>query len=249
MEAPKDLFEGVRASDLRFDNLHILAEYITRAQRVVDSATRIEASAERLVEGGIKTTEEGVRQFQAALRQMQSAFNTLQGQVSLVVNATGNKIACAVADAHIAGASYILQMGEFAKLSYQGLISRTDEVTMAAERLEQAADKAEASRRLAHDEHEQLRAFKLEVERYEQESLTRLSDAKASLYEGVGLWLRLCYVLFPPVPVVRETKRPIRSSIPSRGARTPILTATARVTDRNVYPAGRAALGDHGHSK
>lgn len=211
-----DLFDGVRASDLRFDNLHILAEYMSRAQRFADSAMQIEACAERLVKEGIKTTEEGVRQFEAALRRMQSAFDTLQSQMGAVVNATGINISKAVADAHAAGASYILQMGQIAKLSYEGLVSRAGEINMAAERLEQAAAKAESNRRLAYDELERLQAFKSEVTKFERASLARLTDAKAKLYQGVGLWQRIRYVLLPPVPVVQEIKRPIRSTTGSR---------------------------------
>lgn len=212
LEMPKGLYDGVRASDLRFDNLHILAEYVSRAQRFADSAMQIEASAARLVQEGIRTTEEGVRQFKAALREMQFALDTLQRQVGAIVNATGIDISKAVADAHMAGASYILQAGEIAKLSYEGLVSRAGEVGIAAERLEQAAAKAESNRWLAYDQLEQLQAFKSELTKFERASLARLTDANAKLYQGVGVWQRICYVMHPPVPVVQEIKRPIRST-------------------------------------
>ncbi len=210
------LFDGVRASDLRFDNMHILAEYMARAQRFADSAVQIEACSERLVQEGIRTTEEGIRQFEAALRRMQSAFDTLQSQMGAVINATGINISKAVADAHTAGASYILQMGQIAELTYEGLVSRAVEINIAADRLEQAAATAESNRRLAYDELERLQAFKSEVTKFERASLARLADAKVKLYQGVGLWQRICYVLLPPEPVVQEIKRPIRSTTGGR---------------------------------
>lgn len=245
MGAEEDLFSGVRPSDLRFDNVHILAEYIARAQRFADSATRIETSAEHLVRGAMETTEQGVRQFQAALRQMQSEFKTLQNQLRRVVEAAGRDIAKAVADAHASGASYILQVGEVTKQRYEGLASRADGVNQAAQRLEQAAEKAEANRQLAHEELEQLRAFRSDLAHFELESLARISDARAGLYKGAGLWQRLCYVAFPPVPVVREARIPSRPSVPSREARTP----TAKVRDRGVGRAGGAAPAGEGRGK
>lgn len=245
--AHEDLFAGVRASDLRFDNVHILAEYIARAQRFADSATRIEASAEQLVQGAMETAEEGVRQFQAALRQMQSEFKALQNQLRRVVDAAGRDIAKAVADAHASGASYILQAGEVANQRYEGLARRADQINLAAERLEQAAEKAEENRQLAHMELEQLGAFKSELVRFERESLARIADARASLYQGVGLWQRLCYVPFPPIPVLHETKVPSRPSPPSRGVRTQ--NAPPKVRDRSDAPAGGAARAGEGRSK
>ena len=247
MDASEDLFKGVRPSDLRFDNFHILADYIARAQRFADNATRIEASAEQLVQGAMKTTQEGVKQFQATLRQMQLEFMELQRHLSHVVTAAGIDIAKTVADAHEAGARYISFYGEMAKVSYDGLATRTDEINLATARLEQAAEKTEATRLLAHDEFEQMRGFKLELARFERESLARLSDARASLYQEVGLWQRICYVPFPPVLVVLETKMPIRPSA-SRGApSTP--TATTTVSDRRVCSACRAALANKGRGK
>lgn len=244
MGAKEDLFAGVRPSDLRFDNVHILAEYIARAQRFADSATRIEASAEQLVHGAMATSEQGVRQFQAALRQMQSEFKALQNQLRCVVEAAGRDIAKAVADAHASGASYILQVGEVAMQRYEGLASRADGVSRAAQRLERAAEQAEANRQLAHEELEQLRTYKSGLEQFELESLTRISDARARLYQGLGLWQRLCYVAFPPVPVLREAKIPSRSFVQGRGART--RSVTAKACDRNVGRAVGAAPADEG---
>lgn len=214
MGTPKDLFEGMRGSDLRFDNPHILAEYITRAHRFAESATRIEESAERLLQGAVKTTDEGVRQFQAALRQMKSEFVALKTDLRGVITAAAIDIARAVADAHESGAKCITFYGQIAKVSYDGLASRADEINLAAERLEKAAEKVEVNRQLVHEELENLRTFKSELTRFEKESLTRISVAEARLYQGVGLWQRVCYVPFPPVPVARATKMPSRPSAP-----------------------------------
>jgi hypothetical protein len=214
MGTSKDPFDGMRGSDLRFDNPHILAEYITRAHRFAESATRIEESAERLLQGAVKTTEEGVRQFQTALRQMKLEFAALKTDLRGVITAAGIDIARGVADAHESGAKCITFYGQIAKASYDGLASRADEINMAAERLEKAAEKAESSRQHAHEEFEQLRAFKSELTRFEKESMTRISIAEARLFQGVGFCRRVWYVPFPPVPVAREIKMPIRPSAP-----------------------------------
>lgn len=239
METPEDLFKGIRPSDLRFDNVHILAAYIARAQRFADCATRIETSAEQLLRGAIETSEEGVRQFETVVQQMRSEFKGLQSQLTSVVDTMGRHIARAVIAAHKDGASCILQAGEEAKQRYRGLDDRADEVRLAAKRLEEAAENAEATRLRAHEELDQLRAFKSELVRFERESLTRISDARARLYEGVGLWQRVSYVPFPPVPVVRASKAPTRPSVLSRAAKTP--NAFGKMQDSGAGHAGDAA--------
>lgn len=195
----------------------------------------------------METTEQGVRQFQAALRQMQSEFKALQTQLRRVVDAAGHNIANAVAGAHASGASYIMQAGEVAKQRYEGLASRADGVNQAAQRLEQAAETAEANRQLAHEELEQLRAFKSGLAQYERESLARISAARVGLYKGAGFWQRLCYVPFPPVPIVREVKPPSPPSVPNREAMSSRVAAKAH--DRNVSPARGAAPADKGRIK
>jgi hypothetical protein len=212
MEKPKNLFEGMRGSDLRFDNPHILAEYITRAHRFAENATRIEESSERLLQGSVRTTEEGVRQFQSALSQMKLEFAELRASLRHAVSLAGVDIARAVAYAHEAGARCIAFHGEFAKVNLDGMAKRADEVKRAAERLEDAAEKADANRQLAQQELERLRLFKAELTLFEKNALTRISVAEARLYQGVGFWKRVCYVPFPPEPATHYVKLPSRPS-------------------------------------
>lgn len=216
MGMPSDLFEGVRGADLRFDNPHILAEYITRAHRFSESATRIEESSERLLQGAVKTTEEGVQQFQLVQRQMQADFAGLQRVLRHTVTAAGTDIAKAVAQAHESGASCISFYGEMAKACRDELTTRADEVNQAAMRLERSSELAEAARQRVQAELEQLQAFKSEVMQFEHECHTRIFEARSKLFKGAGLWQRLCFVLFPPVPVLRETKMPKRPIVPNQ---------------------------------
>lgn len=219
MGTPEGLFAKFRPEDLRFDNGHVLAEYITRAQRFADSATRIENSAEQLVQGAMRTTESGIKQFKAAVGQLHAEFEGLQGQLRCLIGSVGADITKSVADAHTSGASYIMQVGEVAKQRLEVLVNRADEINAAAGRLEKAAETAEKSRQLAHQELERLRAFELELGQFERDAHARISDARADLYRGVGLWRRICFVPFPPAPVLLGVKAPRRQPGPSPDAK------------------------------
>jgi hypothetical protein len=219
MGAAEDLFAGIRPSDLRFDNVHILAEYIARAHRFTDSATRIEKSAEQLVQGAMRTTQEGVKQFQAAVKRMQSEFKGLDDLLRRAVDAAGLEIANAVAEAHTSGARSILQASEVTSRHHAELASRAAEVNQAAARLEQAAALAEANRQRSHEELEKLQAFRRELVQFEGESRASIADARAKLYRGVGLWRRVVYVFAAPVPEVRNPKAPSRLLAQGRDAK------------------------------
>lgn len=210
MKGPNDLYKGVRPSDLRFDNIHILAEYIARAQRFADSATRIEASAEKLVKESCEAREEGLRRFQSLLRQQRSAFQAIDAELRASSEQLAGRLASAVLAIHSAGERNLLLADEAAKGIYKNLADRAEKLNHSANRLEKGAMKAETSRGQALDEIERLRAFQSELERFERESLARIGEARAELYRGVGLWDRICFVLFPPVPVVRATRPPNR---------------------------------------
>lgn len=214
MDAPKDLFEGLRPSDLRFDNVHVLAEYISRAQRFADSATRIEASAEQLVKESCEAREEGLRRFQSLLRQQRSAFQAIEAELRASSEQLAGRLTNAILAIHSAGERNLLQADEAAKGIYKNLADRAEKLNHSANRLEKGAMKAEASRGQALDEIERLQAFRSELERFERESLARIGEARAELYKGVGLWDRICFVLFPPAAVVRATRPPNR--LPSR---------------------------------
>lgn len=214
MDAPKDLFDGVRPSDLRFDNVHILAEYIARAQRFADSAMRIEASAEQLVKESCEAREEGLRRFQSLLRQQRLAFQAIDADLRATAEHLAERLTSAILAVHSAGEHNLLQADKAAKGIYMNLDDRAEKLSRSANRLEKGAMKAEESRGRALDEIERLQAFRSELERFERESLSRIGEARAELYKGVGLWDRICYVLFPPVPVMRATRPPTR--LPSR---------------------------------
>jgi len=156
MGAAEDLFAGVRPSDLRYDNVHILAEYIARAQRFSDSATQIEKSAERLVQGAVRTTEEGVKQFQATVKRMQAEFRCLEGLLQRALETAGNEIAKAVAESHTSGAIRIREAGEVTRQHTAELASRAAAVNQAAARLEQSAALAETNRQRCHEDLEKL---------------------------------------------------------------------------------------------
>lgn len=242
MGKPSDLFEGVRGTDLRFDNPHILAEYITRAHRFSESATRIEESSERLLQGAVKATEEGVQQFQLVQRQLQVEFAGLQRVLRHAVMAAGTDIAKAVAQAHESGASCISFYGEMAKVCRDELTIRADAVNQAAIRLERASEQAEVIRQRVQAELEQLRAFNSEVMQFEHECHTRIFEARSKLFKGAGLWKRLCFVLFPPVPVLRETKIPKRPTVPTQDMGTP----TAPIVLKGHGGSPRSSCGAEG---
>lgn len=214
MEEPNDLYKGVRPSDLRFDNVHILAEYIARAQRFADSATRIEASAKLLVKESCEAREEGLRSFQSLLSQQRSAFRAIDAELRASSEQLAGRLTSAILAIHSAGEGNLLKADEAAKGIYKNLVDRAEKLSHSANRLEKGALKAEASRGQALDEIERLQAFRSELERFERESLARIGEARAELYKGVGLWDRICFVIFPPVPVVRATRPPSR--LPSR---------------------------------
>ena len=233
------LYDGIRPSDLRFDNVHILAEFIARVERLADSASKIQASAEELARTVMKTAEAGSTQFLALQRQMPSEFKVLRSQLSQVVNTAGIDIAKAVADAHTSGARYIEATGQIAKQRHESLESRVGEINVATKRLVHISEKAESSRLNALEEIERLRVFKVELESFERESLKRISGAKASLYKGVTWWRRIWYVLVPPAPVLGETKMPNRPSQPRSEVRN--RNAGTKVTDRGDRPVGGVA--------
>ena len=212
MEAPNDLYKGVRPSDLRFDNVHILAEYIARAQRFADSATRIEASAEQLVKESCEAREEGLRRFQSLLRQQRSSFQGIDAELRATAEHLADRLTSAILAVHSAGEHNLLQADETAKRIYKNLADRAEKLSHSADRLESCAMKAAASRGQALDEIERLQAFRSELDRFEKESLARIGAARAELYKGVGLWDRICFVLSPPAPVVRATRPPNRLS-------------------------------------
>ncbi|MGQ2956582.1 hypothetical protein [Hydrogenophaga sp. ANAO-22] len=214
MVEPNDLYKGVRPSDLRYDNVHILAEYIARAQRFADSATRIEASAERLVKESCEAREEGLRSLQSLLHQQKSAFQAINAELRATAEHLAGGLTSAILAIHSAGERNLLRADETAKRIYENLADRAEGLNQSANRLEKGAMKAEASRGQALDEIERLQAFRSELERFERESLARIGEARVELYKGVGLWDRICFVLFPPVPVVRATRPPHR--LPSR---------------------------------
>jgi hypothetical protein len=220
MGAAEDLFAGIRPSDLRYDNVHILAEYIARAQRLSDSAVQIEKSAERLVQGAVRTTEEGVKQFRTVVTRMQSEFKGLQGHLRQAVDAAGEEIAKAVSEAHAFGAASIVQAAELTRQHAGDLANQATAVSQVAERLEQAAALAVANRQSSLDELARLRTYKLELAQFETESKARIAEARAGLYRGAGLWRRVVYVLFPPVPDVRGPKAPSPPLAPARDAKT-----------------------------
>jgi len=227
MGAAEDLFAGVRPSDLRYDNVHILAEYIARAQRFSDSATQIEKSAERLVQGAVRTTEEGVKQFQATVKRMQAEFRCLEGLLQRALETAGNEIAKAVAESHTSGAIRIREAGEVTRQHTAELASRAAAVNQAAARLEQSAALAETNRQRCHEDLEKLQTFKRELVQFESESQASIAAAKANLYRGVGLLQRVVYVFSPPVPVVRDPKAPSRPPMTAGKSKTPNVPTNA----------------------
>lgn len=244
MKPLKDLFKDVRPSDLRFDNVHILAEYITQTQKLADCVMSIHESAEQLVQSAMKSTEAGITSVRSVQQQLEIDFQVQLRQLSRVVNMAGGTIAKAVADAHASGASYLDDMGETVKARYEGLESRAEELERLAKRLELAAVRAEEDRRSAYEEHERLRAFEIELGKYERECMKRIADARASLEVGVGLWQRIWNVPFPPAISVRTAQAPKRNSIPSN----PPKASVELQGGREPTQTGRASLayGDQG---
>ena len=247
MGAAEDLFAGIRPSDLRYDNVHILAEYIARAQRFSDSATQIEKSAERLVQGAVRTTEESVKHFRTLVTRMQSEFKGLESLLQQSLNAAGNDISKAVAEAHAAGADCILQAGELTRERTAQLVSRAAEVNRAAVRLEEAAVLAEANRQRLYEELEKLQVFEQELVQFESESKARIAAARSALYRGAGLWQRIVYVFSAPVPSVRDAKAPIRPPALGKAPRPPRPPLKGQV--RSAGNAGPSAATSERHSK
>lgn len=210
MYPERNLFDGSRSSDLRFDNLHILAEYIARAQRVVDSAKQIQESSEQLVQVAMKSAENCVKSVQAVQRQMKVDFDALLEQVTRSAKDAGNNAAKVVAGAHAYGGDYLSAMGEAVRMRHSMLEDRASEIVQTAARLEKSVARAEECRKQAQDELEQLRRFKIELTRYEQASLKRVSDAEQKLYGGLSLTDRIWLVFFPRATEVKIGKPPVR---------------------------------------
>jgi hypothetical protein len=247
MGTAEDLFAGIRPSDLRFDNVHILAEYIARAQRFSDAALKIEKSAERLVQGAVRTTEEGVKQFRTAVARMRTEFEGLDGHLRRSVDVAGAEIAHAVSEAHASGAASIFQAAELTRQHAGHLANQATAVSQVAERLEKAAALAEASRQSSLDELARLRTYKLELAQFESESQARIAEARAGLYRGAGLWRRVVYVLFPPVPYVRGPKPPNPPVVPARDSKAQ--AATSKGNSRPAANVRTATLMSHRNSK
>ena len=65
------IYKGVRPSDLRFENVHQLAEFIAQAQRLVDTAMTTDVASKQMLAGALTISREGVARLQKA----QAAFD------------------------------------------------------------------------------------------------------------------------------------------------------------------------------
>lgn len=210
MASENNLFDGFRPSDLRFDNAHVLSEYIARAQRVVDSANQIQESSKDLVLVAMKSAEDCVKSIQSAQLQMKVEFNALLAHVTRSVSDTGSNVAKVVAGAHAFGGDYLSSMGEALRIRHEALEARADAIERTAARVEKAADKLQELNERVRDELEQLRRYKVELTRYEHASLKQVSDAEQRLYKGLSLTDRIWLVFFPRVVEAKIGKPPSR---------------------------------------
>lgn len=182
-----ELFRGVRPSDLRFENAHLLAEYIHQTQALVDSAAATQKDSKNLLYGVHIITRDGVQRFKAAGDDLAAIAATAMSGIRAV------------------GADLIDE-------SRRAILLPVTELTAAAKRLEAAAAAAEKERQEASDASTEFIRYQEEVDTY---VATTLSSLNAEL-GARSFWKRLVDVFAPTKVTISATKAPARPTMPKK---------------------------------
>ena len=156
------VLQGARPSDARFENIHLLAEFIHQAQALSNSAAATQLTSNHLLEGVHIITRDGVERFRIAGTVLASIANT----TTLEIREVGT------------------EMIAKSKLAIELPVTK---LTTAALRLEAAAEAAVKERREASDACVALDEYSRQINAYAIRVLASL-NAKLS---GRSLWERV----------------------------------------------------------
>lgn len=205
MGDPKELFKGVRPSDLRYENIHLLAEYIAQAQRLVDTAAATDAESKRLVSTALGLSKEFVRRFESAGAQLGEVIDVSKADLIQGLELVTGKLA-------EAGEKLVLKTATAIK-------EPAAAINQATARLLATSATAEANLLAASDERTKLVEFKAEVEKYlqdvmahERDSAKRIAAAQAR-YDNSGFLKRVSFVFAPPAVTVTLAPPPVRPAL------------------------------------
>ena len=81
MSEPYQLLEGVRPSDVRFENIHLLAEWIEGAQRLVDTTAKGREEATILMRGAVDVSMNCIQRAEVNTARLESAGNEIVAQI------------------------------------------------------------------------------------------------------------------------------------------------------------------------
>lgn len=213
MEKPtNDLYKGVRPSDMRFENIHLFAEYIAQAQRLVNTADATQQQSKELLEGALAVTRAAVEEFRASSAQLHKAGLQVATEVGSALDERRALFVGALRDAvgglgHAAG-GLIKQTGAAAAVHATRLSVQADRIREAASRLELVAAEAVQGQRSADDAAARLEVRRAEIQRYELACFQRIKAAEERLYKGVSLWTRVRFVFKPQRPALQLPRRP-----------------------------------------
>jgi len=212
---PKQLYGGVRPSDLRFDNWHVLAEYIAQTQQLVTALSKTQERSEHLLHEATSTSQRGMDEFKALSKSIAAEGGKLGAALGAVVEREARALVHGIASAQAAGGSAIFQASEIVRARCQELVCQASKLSAAAARLEKATVHAVAEQEKLQDSFSKLQSYKVQMDRYEVAMISRIEEAKRKFYQGVSLSNRLLFVFFPPATSVVQPKRPNKPSTPA----------------------------------
>jgi len=179
----QELFEGVRPSDMRYENFHVLAEYIDQAQELINSSNSTQEMSKMLLSAVHTLTKEGVPKFNVASDNLATVANS------------------AIASFNRAGKDFLIE-------SERAFNSPVSKLIEAAERLEAAAQDAKREKLQATIEIGKLARYREEVDKYTSQAMADLNTqrAKRTVFQRIR-------EVFRPTKVPSIAKKPFKPTI------------------------------------
>lgn len=209
MDANESFYKGVRPSDLRFDNVHLLAEFIQGAGVLVNESAALQADSKELLSNALVISKEGVVSLEVASEKLKVSAAEAQQAISDTINHNGGELVAVLNDA--IGA--IRKSGtELIRQSSQAIVAPASEMKQAAAELIEAAALSEASRAAASDARMKMIDYRRELDAYEVLVQKRCKESVSRAMVGLSFWGRLAAAFVPPIATLSIPKAPARTT-------------------------------------
>lgn len=207
MDSKETFYKGVRASDLRFDNVHLLAEFVQCAGILVNEAAGLQADSKELLSGALAISKEGTAAFEKGSDQMKATIGKAERAFRETIDNKGGELALLLNEAIGAtrkiGIDLILQ-------SRQAISAQTAGLTQAVVQLAQAANRAEANRVAANEARMKLNDYQKKLCDYEVVVHRRCKEALSNATAGLSFSDRVWSVFMPSKITVSVPKAPAK---------------------------------------